>query len=152
MLKRFRSISCLTLSLCMFIILLLLNYLSVSSQNFSLSGKVLFLQKQLQQAEDQGRESESDLLEKEALAMAQNLHHNEGNINKMNNKLRGNKLGRGQLADVNPAAVRVIKKETLGMTFHKDKFGHYLPILPQGNPLLPRGRPEHSVMDIIKAN
>jgi len=149
MLKRFRSLSCLTLSLLVIIFLLILNYLSVSSENFTLAGKVVLLQGQLHHSQE---EFQSDLLEKEALAMAQNLHNNEGNINKMNNKIRGNKLGKGQLADVNPAAVRVIKKETNGMIFHKDKFGHYLPIIPQGNPLLPRGRPEHSVMDIIKAN
>ena len=59
-------------------------------------------------------------------------------------------LGAGQLPDVNPASVRVAKKETIGMVFHQDNQGHYLPILPPGNPRMPRGKPEHSVMKMIE--
>ena len=34
------------------------------------------------------------------------------------------------------------------MRFHKDKTGHWLPILPQGDPHKPRATPSVSVMDI----
>ena len=34
------------------------------------------------------------------------------------------------------------------MRFHKDKTGHWLPILPQGDPNKPRAKPSVSVMDI----
>ena len=34
------------------------------------------------------------------------------------------------------------------MRFHKDKTGHWLPILPQGDPNKPRAQPSVSVMDI----
>jgi len=56
-------------------------------------------------------------------------------------------LGQGQLPDVNPASVSVIKKDTLGMKFHTDKNGRYLPIIVQGNPRLPRPTPRYSVVN-----
>jgi len=59
-------------------------------------------------------------------------------------------LGPGQLPDINPRAVSVVKKETQGMVFHKDKAGNWLPILPAGNPDMPRAKPSVSVMDIKK--
>ena len=34
------------------------------------------------------------------------------------------------------------------MTFHKDKSGHWLPIIVQGDPRQPRAKPSVSVMDI----
>lgn len=40
----------------------------------------------------------------------------------------------------------------LGMTFHKDKAGHWLPIIVQGDPRLPRPGPRVSVMDIKLSN
>jgi len=58
------------------------------------------------------------------------------------------KLGPGQLPDLNPDAVSVIRKETNGMTFHTDQAGHWLPIIVQGDPHKPRARPSVSVMDI----
>ena len=36
------------------------------------------------------------------------------------------------------------------MVFHKDKAGNWLPILPAGNPDMPRAKPSVSVMDIKK--
>jgi len=63
---------------------------------------------------------------------------------------RSDSLGPGQLPDVNPVAVSVIKKETQGMVFHKDKSGHWLPILPPGNPSMPRAKPRVSVMDLAQ--
>merc|ERR1719391_1833337 len=62
--------------------------------------------------------------------------------------LGNNNLGPGQLPDVNPEAVSVIKKETQGMRFHQDKSGHWLPIIVQGDPSKPRAKPSVSVMDI----
>jgi len=62
--------------------------------------------------------------------------------------LGNNNLGPGQLPDVNPEAVSVIKKETQGMRFHQDKSGHWLPIIVQGDPQRPRAQPSLSVMDI----
>ena len=38
------------------------------------------------------------------------------------------------------------------MTFHKDKAGHWLPIIVQGDPRLPRPGPSLSVMDIKPSN
>ena len=38
------------------------------------------------------------------------------------------------------------------MTFHKDKAGHWLPIIVQGDPRLPRPGPSVSVMDIKPSN
>ena len=38
------------------------------------------------------------------------------------------------------------------MTFHKDKSGHWLPIIVQGDPHKPRARPSVSVMDIKPSN
>ena len=35
-----------------------------------------------------------------------------------------------------------------GMTFHKDKAGHWLPIIVQGDPHKPRAKPSVSVMDM----
>eukprot|EP00092_Neocalanus_flemingeri_P011558 GFUD01012455.1.p1 GENE.GFUD01012455.1~~GFUD01012455.1.p1 ORF type:complete len:445 (-),score=187.41 GFUD01012455.1:228-1562(-) len=64
---------------------------------------------------------------------------------------RNNSLGPGQLPDINPGAVSVIKKETQGMVFHKDKTGHWLPILPPGNPKMPRAKPSVSVMDLAQS-
>jgi len=64
---------------------------------------------------------------------------------------RSDGLGPGQLPDVNPGAVSVIKKETQGMVFHKDKAGHWLPILPPGNPNMPRAKPSVSVMNLALA-
>jgi len=63
---------------------------------------------------------------------------------------RSDSLGPGQLPDVNPGAVSVIKKETQGMVFHKDKSGHWLPILPPGNPDMPRAKPSVSVVDLAQ--
>jgi len=57
-------------------------------------------------------------------------------------------LGPGQLPDINPEAVSVVRKETQGMTFHKDKSGHWLPIIPAGDPNSPRAQPKFSVMDL----
>ena len=34
------------------------------------------------------------------------------------------------------------------MTFHKDKKGHWLPIIVQGDPNMPRAQPSVSVMDL----
>ena len=34
------------------------------------------------------------------------------------------------------------------MTFHKDKSGHWLPIIPAGDPNSPRAQPSFSVMDL----
>ena len=34
------------------------------------------------------------------------------------------------------------------MTFHKDKKGHWLPIIVQGDPNMPRAKPNVSVMDL----
>jgi len=65
---------------------------------------------------------------------------------------RSDSLGPGQLPDVNPVAVSVIKKETQGMVFHKDKSGHWLPILPPGNPDMPRAKPRVSVMGMAQIN
>jgi len=59
-------------------------------------------------------------------------------------------LGPGQLPDIKPGAVSVLKKETQGMVFHKDKAGHWLPILPPGDPDMPRAKPVVSVMDLQK--
>ena len=36
------------------------------------------------------------------------------------------------------------------MVFHKDKAGHWLPILPPGDPDMPRAKPVVSVMDLQK--
>ena len=38
------------------------------------------------------------------------------------------------------------------MVFHKDSSGQWLPILPPGNPNLPRAKPSVSVMDLVKNN
>ena len=38
------------------------------------------------------------------------------------------------------------------MVFHKDKGGNWLPILPPGNPNMPRAKPSVSVMDLQKTN
>merc|ERR1719468_514283 len=62
------------------------------------------------------------------------------------------KLGPGQLPDINPDAVSVVRKETNGMTFHRDAAGHWLPIIVQGDPRQPRARPSVSVMDIKPSN
>ena len=35
------------------------------------------------------------------------------------------------------------------MKFHKDKAGHWLPIIVQGDPRKPRAKPSVSVMDIV---
>jgi len=59
-------------------------------------------------------------------------------------------LGPGQLPNVDPNAVSVIRKETQGMKFHKDKNGHWLPILPPGDPNMPRAKPNVSVMDLAE--
>ena len=40
---------------------------------------------------------------------------------------------------------------TVGMVFHKDKAGHWLPILPPGNPNMPRAKPSVSVMNLALA-
>ena len=37
------------------------------------------------------------------------------------------------------------------MRFHKDKTGHWLPIIVQGDPNKPRAQPSHSVMDLKPA-
>ena len=39
---------------------------------------------------------------------------------------------------------------TLGMVFHKDKSGHWLPILPPGNPNMPKAKPRVSVMGLAQ--
>ena len=39
----------------------------------------------------------------------------------------------------------------VGMRFHKDKTGHWLPIIVQGEPHKPRAQPSHSVMDLKPA-
>jgi len=57
-------------------------------------------------------------------------------------------LGPGQLPDINPDSVSVVRKETQGMRFHQDKSGHWLPIIVQGDPSKPRAKPSVSVMDI----
>ena len=36
----------------------------------------------------------------------------------------------------------------VGMRFHQDKSGHWLPIIVQGDPSKPRAKPSVSVMDI----
>jgi len=65
-------------------------------------------------------------------------------------------LGVGQLGDVDPNVVSVVKKDTQGMVFHLDDTGqHYLPLLPRGDPNKPRAKPEHSVWELenrIKRN
>jgi len=58
-------------------------------------------------------------------------------------------LGPGQLDDIHPRAVSVIKKGTQGMLSRKDKSGNWLPILPPGDPSMPRAKPRFSVMDLV---
>jgi len=54
-------------------------------------------------------------------------------------------LGPGQLPNVDPSKVQVVKKDTLGMKFHKDESGHYMPIIVAGDPSSPRAKPRFSV-------
>ena len=41
-----------------------------------------------------------------------------------------------------------LQETFLGMRFHQDKSGHWLPIIVQGDPQRPRAQPSLSVMDI----
>lgn len=145
---RLLSSSYMTMCLCIMLIVVSFNYWSLSADNSKLIDRIKQAHQQLtrlsqQVNQDQG---EPDFLEKEL----PNIHDRIAKNFNRHDRVAQPRLGGGQLPDVNPASVRVVKKETIGMVFHQDNQGHYLPILPPGNPRMPRGKPEHSVMKMIE--
>eukprot|EP00088_Acartia_fossae_P049376 TRINITY_DN5435_c1_g2_i11.p1 TRINITY_DN5435_c1_g2~~TRINITY_DN5435_c1_g2_i11.p1 ORF type:complete len:240 (-),score=43.55 TRINITY_DN5435_c1_g2_i11:73-792(-) len=119
----------------------------LEEQNKQLQDTVNELRNQIEELENQLEEQElksknlqgelSEILEQHPHAPIERQRHGQ-------RKAVGS-LGPGQLPDVNPAAVNVVKKDTLGMTFHQDKNGRYLPIIVPGDPNAPRAKPRLSV-------
>lgn len=55
----------------------------------------------------------------------------------------------GELPDVNPGAVHIRQAALQGNTYHTDKEGQYVPILPRGDAEKPRPQAQLSVMNMV---
>eukprot|EP00088_Acartia_fossae_P049381 TRINITY_DN5435_c1_g2_i9.p1 TRINITY_DN5435_c1_g2~~TRINITY_DN5435_c1_g2_i9.p1 ORF type:complete len:234 (-),score=37.81 TRINITY_DN5435_c1_g2_i9:139-840(-) len=113
-----------------------------SDQNKQLQDTVNELRNQIEELENQLEEQElkSKNLQGELTDILEQDPHAPVKLQRHGHRKTVGSLGPGQLPDVNPAAVNVVKKDTLGMTFHQDKNGRYLPIIVPGDPNAPRAK------------